>query len=443
MKEMAKRKNDWNMKSELDSVKVVVAAIVPTTGYQAQNFLFSGPLESPKKDGDEITYNAIFPLKGRESNGAPTRIVMPGLIQKEEGNEYKRQTVELLITMVFGNEAFTLGKATLMVTGEEFKTKQSDLPIDTTKSTVLKVQKKSTFPMKRSASFSSKMSGGSIGPTSFKFDRRKRKYHLMKDSVLRAYLKVTSSDPYAQQLNGGVGMGSIANMSNRYRQDPSVTMGPSVAMGQHHNGIPKVISPSMGFQPTLNPSTNSMGSQGRVRGSPSPLPDHREHSGYSTRSGHRSHSNSRTQVPNMMQGRTPPPGHGGRARSHSRPRSRSQSTPRHKQRSSGFGNQPSGSLGLSAYGGSSYNGAGSGNGGGPGSQHGFGGSSRGRSSSRTGQGGQQQYGGSSYGAPRKPQHPQQYSNNQGSQYGGSSFQRAGSSNHNTRSQSPQVFNRNY
>ena len=85
MKEMAKRRKDWNTRSELDSVKVVVAALVPSTGYQAEIFLSSAPLKSPKEVGDEIQYNAVFPLKGRDSNGAPTRMIMPGLLQREKG----------------------------------------------------------------------------------------------------------------------------------------------------------------------------------------------------------------------------------------------------------------------------------------------------------------------------------------------------------------------
>ena len=129
----AKKRKDWNTKAELDSVKAVVTALVPATGYQADGFLSSGPLESPKQIGNEMKYNAIFPLKIKD-NGAPTRITMPGLIQRDRSAEgadfvgqYKRQTIELLITLVFGNEAIALGKATLLVTGEELKTKQTDL----------------------------------------------------------------------------------------------------------------------------------------------------------------------------------------------------------------------------------------------------------------------------------------------------------------------------
>ncbi len=415
MKESAKRRKDWNSMSELDTVKVVVTAIIPSTGYQASQLLSSAPLESPKDQGDAKQYNAVFPLKARDSNGAPTRIIMPGLIEKEDRNDpnaqFKRQTVELLITLVFGNEAFTLGKSSLMVTGEETKTKQSDLPIDITKSSVLKVQKKSSFPMKRSSSFSSK---GKIGPASFKFDRRRRKYQIEKDAVMRVYLKVAPSNNVTQ------------NPQNRQAQESRILA------EKHHNGIPKVISPSMGFQPyalTTPPSFSAppYSQQGSVTRSNSRghMPqDYREQHNGSVRS----HSNPRSPMPQSLQGngsmyggsaaqgsRAPPPGYSGM------PRTRSQSAPRQRSSSSYGGH------GGSAYGGSSYNNAGYG--------PGMGGS---RSPSRgPSHGGHQQYGGSSYGAPRKPQM------SQGNQYGGSSFQRAGSNQYRTprtRSQSPHVRN---
>lgn len=426
MKEMAKRRKDWNTRSELDSVKVVVAALVPSTGYQAEIFLSSAPLKSPKEVGDEIQYNAVFPLKGRDSNGAPTRMIMPGLLQREKGSDphaqFKRQTVELLITLVSGNEAFTLGKSTLMVTGEEVKTKQFDLPVDTTKSTVLKLQKKSTFPMKRTSSFSSKMSGRSkIGPTSFKFDRRRRKYQLEKDAVLRVYLKVSPSESYPRHPNGG----GMAPVSSRYGQEPPL------AMESHHNGIPKVITPSMGFEPeglstpslVGYPPGSSAVVRSHSRGFSSPMQDYREQSGHSMRS----QSNPKSPMPqtiqvngsiyggSAVQGGNPAPAYTGM------PRTRSQSIPRQRANSS-YGGQ-----GGSAYGGSSYNNAGYGTSG-----------SRGRTPSRApSHSGHQQYGGSSYGAPRKPHV------SQGNQYGGSSFQRAGSSQYRVRSQSPHVLNRNY
>jgi hypothetical protein len=415
MKEMTKRRKDWNAMSEIDSIKVVVAAIVPSTGYQAENFLSSSPLENPKQVGDSVQYNAIFPLKGRESNGAPTRIKMPGLLQREKDGgdqaNFKRQTVELLISLVLGNEALSLGKSSLMVTGEEVKTKQSDLPIDTKKSTVMKLQKKSTFPMKRTSSFSSK---GSIGPTSFKYDRRRRKFHLERDAVLRVYMKASPTDAYPQNTNNTRGMG----VSGRAGQQP---------MNTYHNGIPKIIVPTMGSFGGLPPQAPLGSTQSRNNiEHPHPMQEYREQSGHSMRSQsnprqsqsrHSIQGNGSMYGGSNAQGSTPSPSYSGM------PRTRSHSTPRQTTGSSYGGH------GGNAYGGSSFNGAGNVMTG-----------SRGRTPVRSGHGqsGHQQYGGSSYGAPRKPVM------NQGSQYGGSSFHRSGSSRqHHSRSQSPHVFNRHY
>lgn len=419
----AKRRKDWNTNAELDSIKAVVTAMVPATGYQAEGFLSSGPLESPKKVGEIMKYNAIFPLKSRDSNGVPTRITLPGLMQRDKNvdNEdfpspYKRQTVELLITLVLGNEAITLGKTTLLVTGEEVKTKQSDLPIDTDKKSVIQLKKKSTFHMKRSSSISSNKQG-EIAPTSFKYDRRRRKYQIEKDAVLRAYVKCVPHNPYGQQINAQGGMGPVSQQYNENHE---------ASTARTQSGIPKVISPGMGFEPSMGGSgsvystlgLNSVtGSYGRGNDS-SPVKEYSDHNGRTFQeAGSRPQSNSRihpyVSMHNSSHGRTPPP-------SHLMTHQRSSSAPR--QRSGAAGGHGS------AYGGSSYNGSHA--------DYSFSGTgTRGRSVSRGSS--HQQYGGSSYGTPsRKP------NMHQGSQYGGSHFNRAGVPQP-MRSPSPEMFTRQY
>jgi hypothetical protein len=436
----AKKRKDWNTKAELDSVKAVVTAIVPASGCQADGFLSSGPLESPKQIGNEMKYNAIFPLKVK-NNGAPTRITMPGLIQRDRSAEgadvvgqYKRQTIELLITLVFGNEAVVLGKATLLVTGEEIKTKQTDLPIDTGKKSVLQLQKKSTFPMKRVASLSSNKEG-EISPVSFKYDRRRRKYQIEKDAVLRAYMKCVPSNPYAHQNNVGA--------SQRYN------VSQSASIARSSSSIPKVIAPDMGFEPYMGGSMSSNlglnsvtgGSYGRGRGNNAALmAEYRDHSGrtFQAQTGFRSQSSPRTgQSPSVQgtgsmhsysQGRAPIPLRIGTpapfqvrapAPFQGMVRQRSSSTPR--QKSSALGGHGS------AYGGSSYNGSRP--------DYSFSGSgTRGRSVSRSSSSNHQHYGGSSYGSPvRKAAMA-----SQSSQYGGSHFKRPGGSQQ-MRSPSPHVY----
>lgn len=336
MKEQVNRRRDWNSNSELDSVKVVITAMVPSIDYQAEGFLSSEPLESPKQAGDVMKYNAIFPLKAKNTNGAPTRITMPGLMQLDRSDvenrqfqsQYKRQTIELLITLVFGNEAITLGKATLLVTGEEMKTKQADLPIDTSKNTVLKLQKKSTFPMKRSNSLSSNKQG-EIAPTSFKYDRRRRKYQIENDAVLRAYLKCVPSVSMDQGHRYQGIMSSTQEMQNQYKAGLT---------SKNDAGIPKVIIPKVGGDLSMGGSVYSnMGYTPSTGGSAMPMPimDSRDNSGRAHQSRGRSHSNSRPTHSASVQGngsiysasygRVPPPGNViTRQRSYSAPRQRPQ-----------------------------------------------------------------------------------------------------------------------
>lgn len=413
MQEQAKRGKDWNSKADFDTVKIVISAIVPSTGFQAETFLSSGALESPKKVDENFRYNAVFPLKSRHSNGAPTRIVLPGLIQKDKTagqdefqNQYKRQTVELLITLVFGNEAFTLGKTTLMVTGEEVKTKQTDLPIDTTKKPVLQLQKKSTFPMKRQNSISSNKKG-QIAPQSFKYDRRRRKYQIESDAVLRTYMKCVPSDPYKDQKKNEKALPQAHPVGyNDIYSSPS----------SRNNGIPRVINPNGQDSISYNPSNLDYSARGNLqqRGS---IMDRRDPYSSISYTRDRSLSAPRTGLPhtgsvNAMQNMDSPPGQ--IIMTHQR----SSSSPR--QRMGSFSGQGS------AYGGSSY---------------GAGGSrvdytlnnavNRGRSMSRGG-------GGSShYSSPSRKAYM-----NQGSQYGMGQYPSTGS-RHNIRSQSPHIYQRQY
>ena len=208
------RMRDWQQHNgaELDAVKVVVIARNETNMMQADTFITSSPLEKPKPVGDWMNYTALFPLKGSHP---PTKMVLPGLIRRDYSNsefsthgQFKRESIELLITLIFGNEAITLGRARLVVTGEEVRTKQSDLPIDISKDGILRSQKKSYFPMKRVDKLRSGKDG-ELAPVSFKYDRRRRKFQIETDAVLRVFYKVCPHDP----LNAPPSYPSNMNMS--------------------------------------------------------------------------------------------------------------------------------------------------------------------------------------------------------------------------------------
>lgn len=209
---------DWQHQhhAELDSVKVVIIARNDANNQQADEFITSAPLEKPKPVGDWMNYSALFPLKG---NNSVTKMTLPGLIQRDHSSggysvhgQYKRESVELLITLIFGNEAITLGKARLVVTGEEVRTKQSDLPISISRDGILKAQKKSQFPMKRMTNLP-RGKDDELAPVSFKYDRRRRKFQLETDAVLRVFFKVSPHDPYKNPITSNMSLNNM-NMNS-------------------------------------------------------------------------------------------------------------------------------------------------------------------------------------------------------------------------------------
>ncbi len=196
---------DWQNQTELDPCKVVVIARNETHMVQADEYITSAPLERPKPVGDWMNYTALFPLKG---SNPPTKMSLPNLIHRDLSSseytdvhgQYKRESIDLLITLIFGNEAITLGKARLLITGEEVRTKQSDLPIDISKDSIVKAQKKTQFPMKRMTNLPSGRDG-ELEPVSFKYDRRRRKFQIETDAVLRVFYKVSPHDPFKVTKN--------------------------------------------------------------------------------------------------------------------------------------------------------------------------------------------------------------------------------------------------
>lgn len=386
MSELSKRDKGWQQ-SELDVVKVVISAYVPSTGQQSDRSLTSLSLSDPKAVKDVLKYNAIFPLKASDSS-TPTRIVLPGLIKRDASSPnntesyelYKRQTIELLITLMLGNEIISLGKTTMVVTGEEFKTKQYDLHIETEKKSVASTQKKIEFPMKRVNSLSS-LRGGEITPTAFKHDRRRRKWHIEKDAVMRVFMKVVQSK----------GQYDTANTYKQGYMEP---------MSRNPNEVPRTIISNTGYyEPEVGYRRGSKADFG--------IP-------FSTRS----HSNPRPRsgsfqvsVPNEFEsdinvsGVTGPLSGIRMIGSHETMSSiaqrdsrafRSQSAPRFRDLSPGASNH------FDTYGGSLYG-------------HNLGGFSR-----RDYDGNIDRYGGSSYGVPRKIS-----PRSSNGEYGGSSFHRAG------------------
>lgn len=292
---------------------------------------------------------------------------------------------------------------------------------------------------------------GELAPVSFKYDRRRRKFQIETDAVLRVFYKVSPHDPFSTNNNnvmtnmssnpnigsqsifssmsksklfgGGISRSnsSVTPRRNRpdvpstvggYSEGPRGRMGPPPPIGRPpssssqiapYGGIP--ASMSMGGSSRQNYAPHQSMHQNRM---PSPMPMQRVPS---SRSDH-SRSMGGSYYGGTSPGRTGPP---------SSVNGRAQSAPRMRF-PAGYSDQGS------VYGGSTYgyNGGGSNL-----SRHG--GSRRGSGNPNGKGGGQQHYGGSSYGgAPRKMHLDKEMSrgyNNQG--YRGSSGHRTRS-----RSQSP-------
>ncbi len=464
MQESNKSKSsDWQERHhEIDTVKVAILARNEANLIQADDFITSAALEKPKPVGEWMNYTALFPLKG---TNAPTKMTLSGLIKRDHTNsqysshgQYKRESIELLITLVFGNEAITLGKARLLITGEEVRTKQSDLPIDISRDGILRSQRKSHFPMKRMTSLPSSK-GGDLAPISFKYDRRRRKFQIETDAVLRVFYKVSPYNPFnasnrdlntkSSMKDGGnqsIYSGKNAGKKKFWDRSPrSSSVGPRSRAGDVPSHIGGYTNPGIGHSPVVPfqnmnmarpPSaisaTGSLGMSSGIPLSPSM-------GGSSSRRGYQQQymnmngmSSNNMQAQGIMR-RTPPntrgessfggnsgggyygtsPGRTGPPGGHPR----SQSAPRMRYGGGSYGNEQ-----PSMYGGSSY---------------GYGGGSTGmsrNSGSRRNGGstisrGEQHYGGSSYGGS-----PRKMNFGEGS-YGG---HRGGYSR--TRSQSPYVRN---
>ena len=119
-----------------DGVRVMITALVPEENIRGFNNIKSEPLETAETKGRKKFFKAIFPLNERKDSSS---ITIAGLIQGEQmyspnspngHTRLKAKPFDLLISLVHQNEEICVGKATILATGEEIRTKQIDLPID-------------------------------------------------------------------------------------------------------------------------------------------------------------------------------------------------------------------------------------------------------------------------------------------------------------------------
>lgn len=400
----SKKVKGWENQAELDSVRVVVIARNDANMLQASDYITSAPLDTPKPVGDWMNYTAVFPLKGTKST---TKMTLPGLIKKNHNSnmfsrdgQYKRESIELLITLVFGNEAITVGKARLVVTGEEVRTKQSDIPIDVFRDDLIKSQTRSHFPMKRTRSLPCGKDG-ELAPVSFKYDRRRRKFQIETDAVMRVFIKVSPHNPYNNSANSinleNVSISGQSRWSKRFRGRSIISRSRTRALSEGPSPRNNVGRPPISI--SIPPKNKEMSQRMRRNSSSFHESINQLMNGSDQGSFNRSFN---AEMTDASPGRTAPPGG---------PVSQwSQSVP--SRYSGAYGYQP-----PSAYGGSSYG-------------YGVGNT---KSPRRAPNSGQMQYGGSSYGGiPRKMNFDQAIGNIYNSQgYGSRGAVRS-------RSQSPYI-----
>lgn len=186
-----------------EGVRAMVTAVVPEKSAIGGGNITSAPLEAAESVGRKKVYTAMFPLKGGKVSSSVT---IPGLlkgVQRSSRNTpyghrtVKPQPIDLLISLVLQNEKIYLGKATILATGEEVRTKQIDLPIDVSRDSIVRTLKKTSIG-KRAPSITADRHGD-VAPTAFKYDTHRRKYKIETDALLRVFIKALPSNGLARR----------------------------------------------------------------------------------------------------------------------------------------------------------------------------------------------------------------------------------------------------
>ena len=126
---------------------------------------------------------------------------------------FQPEEIELTVGIMRGSEMLTLGKATLVITGEENEELVIDLPINTEKD-IVKNKKKEPPPLKRTNSkiFGkvTKPNAKILKPLSFPSDKR-RKFHLTENAMIRLHVSVT---PDTENNRSGDDSGASSGVSS-------------------------------------------------------------------------------------------------------------------------------------------------------------------------------------------------------------------------------------
>lgn len=201
-----------------DEVRVMITVLAPEETSRGFQNITSEPLEVAETNGRTNAFTAMFPLNGNKMSSS---ITFAGLLQRggmqNRNKSYgysrlKPQPIELLISIVYQIEQICLGKATIIATGEEIRTKQIDVPIDVAKDSILKSQKRSTGG-RNILSIAADRHGGVAG-AAFKYDPTRRKYKIEKGASLRVYIKAVPVDKQASRSRSQQSVDTRGNKSN-------------------------------------------------------------------------------------------------------------------------------------------------------------------------------------------------------------------------------------
>ncbi len=164
------------------------------------------PLSTPSSSFSDKVHNFLvrWPTDFDPSGDALSTFRLSRLMKRDsfysDGNGlssgFQPEDIELTIGLMRGSEMVTLGKAILIITGEENEELIIDLPVSTEKD-VVKNKKKDPPALKRTNSkiFSkgSKNTVKVLKPLSFPSDKR-RKFHLTENAMIRLNVSVSPDD---------------------------------------------------------------------------------------------------------------------------------------------------------------------------------------------------------------------------------------------------------
>ena len=180
-------------------------------GDKVHNFLVRWPADFDPH-GDALSTFKLQRLMKRDAFYSDGPGLTSGFVPEE---------IELTIGLMRGSEMLTLGKAHLVITGNETEEMIIDLPISNARD-VVKNKKRDPSPLKRTNSklFGKKSTIKVLKPLSFPGDKR-RKFHLTENAMIRLQVQIFQKNTYSASSPNGHSQKITPTYSNSYTSDSS------------------------------------------------------------------------------------------------------------------------------------------------------------------------------------------------------------------------------